>query len=86
MDQNIKKFYEKSLSVTDIPNELFKQFDVKKGLRNEDGTGVCVGLTKIADVVGYIRKDGVKKDAHGKLYYRGIEVRDLIYGRDQRNF
>ncbi|MCI9523848.1 MAG: citrate synthase [Erysipelotrichaceae bacterium] len=85
MDQNIKKFYEKSLSVTDIPNELFKQFDVKKGLRNEDGTGVCVGLTKIADVVGYIRKDGVKKDAHGKLYYRGIEVRDLIYGRDQRN-
>lgn len=85
MDQNIQKFYEKSLSITDIPNELFKRFDVKKGLRNEDGTGVCVGLTKIADVVGYERINGVKTDAHGKLFYRGIEVRDLIYGRDQRN-
>lgn len=82
MDQYIKEFYQKSLELTDIPNELFKRYDVKKGLRNEDGTGVCVGLTKIADVVGYERVDGKKVDAQGKLYYRGIEVRDLIRGRD----
>ena len=34
-----------------IENELYSKYDVKKGLRNEDGTGVLVGLTKIADVV-----------------------------------
>lgn len=82
MNQKIKEFYQKSLDLTDIPNELFKQYDVKKGLRNEDGTGVCVGLTKIADVVGYTRVDGKKVDAEGKLYFRGIDVRDLICGRD----
>lgn len=82
MNQKIKEFYQKSLDLTDIPNELFKQYDVKKGLRNEDGTGVCVGLTKIADVVGYTRVDGKKVNAEGKLYFRGIDVRDLIRGRD----
>jgi citrate synthase len=34
-----------------IDNELYSKYDVKKGLRNEDGTGVLVGLTKISDVV-----------------------------------
>lgn len=82
MNQKIKEFYQKSLDLTDIPNEFFKQYDVKKGLRNEDGTGVCVGLTKIADVVGYTRVNGKKVDAEGKLYFRGIDVRDLIRGRD----
>lgn len=82
MNQKIKEIYQKSLDLTDIPNELFKQYDVKKGLRNEDGTGVCVGLTKIADVVGYTRVDGKKVNAEGKLYFRGIDVRDLIRGRD----
>ena len=65
----------------DIPNEYFQQYDVKKGLRNEDGTGVRVGLTKIADVVGYAYADGKKVDAAGQLYYRGIEISDLIHGR-----
>ena len=40
---------------TRIDNELFLKFDVKRGLRNEDGTGVLVGLTKIGNVVGYER-------------------------------
>ncbi len=81
VDPNILTLYEKGLQYNDIPNEYFKQYDVKKGLRNEDGTGVCVGLTKIADVVGYEKKDGQKLDAQGRLYYRGIEVGDLIHGR-----
>ena len=53
MNQKIIDFYQKGLKYNQIPNEYFKEYDVKKGLRNEDGTGVCVGLTKIADVVGY---------------------------------
>lgn len=81
MDSYVQDFYQKSLEHTDIPNELFRKYDVKKGLRNEDGTGVCVGLTKIADVVGYKRVDGNKVDAQGQLFYRGIDVYDLIRGR-----
>lgn len=83
MNQNIIKFYQKGLEYNQIPNEYFKKYDVKKGLRNEDGTGVCVGLTKIADVVGYQRVNQQKVGVEGKLYYRGIEVHDLIYGRYQ---
>ena len=51
----IYKLSEDMKNATRIENELFKKFDVKRGLRNEDGTGVLVGLTKIGNVVGYER-------------------------------
>ena len=64
-----------------INNSLFKQFGVKRGLRNEDGSGVLVGLTKIGNVVGYERtKDGKLKPIPGKLYYRGYDLEDLVHG------
>ena len=47
----IYKLSEDLKEATRIENELFKKFDVKRGLRNEDGTGVLVGLTKIGNVV-----------------------------------
>ena len=46
----IYKLSEDLKEATRIENELFKKFDVKRGLRNEDGTGVLVGLTKIGNV------------------------------------
>lgn len=64
-----------------INNSLFKQYGVKRGLRNEDGSGVLVGLTKIGNVVGYERqKDGTLKPIPGKLYYRGYDIEDLVHG------
>lgn len=51
----IYKLSEDLKEATRIENELFRKFDVKRGLRNEDGTGVLVGLTKIGNVVGYER-------------------------------
>lgn len=64
-----------------IDNELFKKFNVKRGLRNEDHSGVLVGLTKIGDVVGYERvEDGPLKAIPGKLFYRGIDVEELVHG------
>ena len=54
----IYKLSEEMKNATRIENELFKKFDVKRGLRNEDGTGVLVGLTKIGNVVGYERIPG----------------------------
>ena len=51
-----------------IDNELFTKFGVKRGLRNEDGSGVLVGLTNIGNVVGYARdKDGKLLPTEGKL-------------------
>ena len=59
----LAQFYGKSQNYTDIPNHLYKDYNVKKGLRNEDGTGVLVGLTRVADVVGYTyNEDGTKVD------------------------
>lgn len=79
MDQNLKVFFEKSKEYGKIDNELYKTYSVKNGLRNEDGTGVLVGLTKISDVVGYRRGENNEKiDDYGKLYYRGIDVKDII--------
>ena len=61
-----------------ITPELYPKFDVKRGLRNEDGSGVLVGLTKISDVTGYEKKDGVFTPLEGRLAYRGIKIEDIV--------
>ena len=53
---------------------------VKRGLRNEDGTGVMAGVTLIGNVHGYYIEDGSKVPQEGRLYYRGIDINDLISG------
>ena len=62
-----------------INPDLYQKFDVKRGLRNANGTGVLVGLTRIGDVVGYdIGPNGEKIPVPGRLLYRGYDVVDLI--------
>jgi len=61
-----------------IDAELYSQYNVKRGLRNADGTGVLVGLTRVGDVNGYIIDEGEKVSVDGKLYYRGIDVEELV--------
>lgn len=63
-----------------IDSSLFEQYDVKRGLRNSDGTGVLVGLTNIGDVVGYKKEDGKVIAIPGELYYRGINIEDIAAG------
>ena len=77
MNLELIKLFERSKIENTIPNEEYDKWNVKKGLRNEDGTGVLVGLTKIADVVGYRKENGVKVDAKGELLYRGIKVSEI---------
>ncbi len=74
----IYDFFIKGKDDNYIHHDLYTQHCVKKGLRNEDGTGVLVGLTKISDVVGYKKVDGKKADDYGSLYYRGINIEDII--------
>jgi citrate synthase len=62
-----------------IPLEAFAKYGVKRGLRNEDGSGVLVGLTNIGNVIGYERaEDGTLQPCPGRLYYRGYELDDLV--------
>lgn len=61
-----------------IDPDLYVKHNVKRGLRNSDGTGVLVGLTEIGDVHAYVMDNGQKVPVDGKLSYRGIDVYDLV--------
>jgi citrate synthase len=70
-----------------IDNELFEKYDVKRGLRNSDGTGVLVGLTNIGEVIGYKKEQDKVIPIPGRLLYRGIDIDDVVTGfqKDQRH-
>ena len=83
----IYKLSEAVKTTCKIDNDLFVKYNVKRGLRNEDGSGVLVGLTQIGDVVGYERQEnGELKAIPGKLYYRGYDVEDIVHAlaKEQR--
>ena len=61
----------------------FERYDVKRGLRNQDGTGVMAGLTLICNVHGYMVRDNERIPDEGELTYRGINIRDIIADLDQ---
>ena len=69
-----------------IESELFTKYEVKRGLRDLNGKGVLAGLTHISDVRATEIVNGVAVPAHGKLFYRGYNVEDLVNGftRDNR--
>ena len=72
------KLYEGFEDIDVVPSELYTKLDVKRGLRNADGSGVLVGLTTISNVHGYNKtSEGVKPD-EGDLIYRGYHIADLI--------
>lgn len=68
-----------------IDSELFTKYDVKRGLRDLNGKGVLAGLTNISDVRATEMVDGVSVPAHGQLFYRGYNVRDLVTGFTKDN-
>lgn len=80
MNDEEKKFalYENFQKVNAIAPEFFEQYEVKRGLRNPDGTGVIAGITNIANVHGYVVSDGVKTPDEGQLRYRGYDLYDLL--------
>ena len=85
-DSILARYFGRSSNFTDIPNNLFTEYNVKKGLRNEDGTGVRIGLTRISDVIGYTTDDqGRVIPCEGDLLYRGYSIRDLLLNR-QKNY
>ena len=63
-----------------IDPSYYEHIDVKRGLRNADGTGVMAGITQIGNVQGYYIQDGERVPMEGRLIYRGISIEDLIHG------
>jgi citrate synthase len=76
----VKKYTELLMKNNRIEKHLYDKYNVKRGLRNQDGTGVLVGLTEIGDVHSYIMDEGDKIPVEGRLFYRGIDVYDLVKG------
>lgn len=74
----LKTHADRIREVDRIDPALYRKFGVKRGLRNDDGTGVLVGLTTIGNVHGYVVNEGEKQAVPGELYYRGISVKDLV--------
>ena len=56
----------------------YEKYDVKRGLRNSDGTGVMAGLTRICSVEGYYILDGERIPKEGRLSYRGYDINDIV--------
>jgi citrate synthase len=63
-----------------IGQEHYVKYNVKRGLRNENGTGVLVGLTKVGEVHGYVVDEEEKIPKEGKLFYRGIDIKEIVEG------
>ena len=86
MKQNQSDTYgelaKKSADANNITPEMYSAYAVKRGLRDLDGRGVLTGLTDISEIHAYEYDpvDGEEHPAHGKLYYRGYDVRDLAGG------
>ena len=72
-NEELVEFCDEIKKKSAISSEYFEKFDVKRGLRNRDGSGVMAGLSKICSVEGYYIKDG-------KLIYRGIDLKDIVSG------
>ncbi len=68
-----------------IDTALFTRYDVKRGLRDLNGKGVLAGLTTISDVRATEVVNGQSVPAHGRLLYRGYDVKDLVHGFSSKN-
>ena len=69
-----------------IDRTLFDVYGVQRGLRDKNGNGVLAGLTNISRIEAFKVEDGVKTPCDGKLWYRGIDVIDLVNGFKGKRF
>lgn len=82
---DIVRLAQKAQAADMIDTELFTRYDVKRGLRDLNGKGVLAGLTHISDVRATEIINGEVHPAHGRLFYRGYDVKDLVTGFTKDN-
>ena len=68
-----------------ISDALYKEMDVKLGLRDINGKGVVVGLTNISEIISFKEENGKRVPCDGELWYRGHNIRKLLreYSKDR---
>ena len=76
----ILKYADRCINNSCIDESLYNLYDVKRGLRDKNGKGVLTGLTEIGDVHSYDMIDGKAVPCEGKLFYRGIDIEDIVKG------
>ena len=76
--EKINNIIELSRQKTAINYKDYNIYNLKRGLRNEDGTGVLAGLTSVGEVRGYIIDDGERVPVEGSLRYRGVDIKDIV--------
>lgn len=82
---SIEHFAEKCINRGAIDPELYDKYEVRRGLRYKSGRGVLTGLTEIGEVKSYTIDDGEMIPCEGKLYYRGIDVEEIVKGFTKEN-
>lgn len=70
--------YDNIIQINSIDPTLYDQYDIKRGLRNANGSGVIAGVTNISNVHGYLMNEGDKVPDEGKLTFRGYDLYDLL--------
>ena len=80
LDDSLDILCEEFRKYTAIDPEKAARYPVKRGLRNEDGSGVMAGLTNICNVHGYVINEGEKYPDPGRLTYRGVNVEEIVEG------
>lgn len=61
-----------------ISPDLYGEYGVKRGLRDQNGNGVLAGLTNISKITSFETVNGEKTPCEGKLWYRGYRVEELL--------
>jgi len=85
--ESLNTLFEEFKKYNYIDPSLYERYDVKRGLRNSDGTGVVAGLTQICNVHGYVINEGEKQPVEGELTFRGVNIKDLVTNcREEQRF
>ena len=77
MTEKMKNLTREAYDCYDIPSNSYSSHNLKRGLRNADGTGVLAGVTRVSEVHGYVMSEDEKLPIEGKLTYRGYDIYDL---------
>ncbi len=76
----VRELAEKCVQESHITPSMYTDYNVYRGLRDLNGRGVLTGLTEISEITAKKVVNGKEVPCHGKLYYRGYDVEDLVAG------
>ena len=83
---DFERLFNECMNSGKIDQNLYVEYDVKRGLRDSNGKGVLTGLTEISDVVAFRKENGREVPIPGELYFQGYNVVDLLNGNENRRY